>query len=141
GPAVLTFVALRNVGPVRAGVIAAVLVSTSPLILQTRGMETSLFLCALAGALAAHVGGRPVLAGLAVGVLTLVRPEGILLAVVLAATLVRRPAAIRAMVTTAAAVVIPWVLYAQLALGHVLPSTLSAKVAQGASGLDRKSTR
>src|SRR5207244_4250881 len=97
GTALLSFVGLRYVGHAGAGVVAAILVSTSPLILQTRGMESALFLCALAAALVAHVHRRAALTGVALGVLVLVRPEGILLAIVLAAMLVRRPPALRAM--------------------------------------------
>jgi hypothetical protein len=135
GAAVLSFVGLRRVGHLRAGIVAGLLVSTSPLLLQTRGMESALFLCALAAALVAHVQRRAALTGVAVGVLVLIRPEGILLALVLAATLVRRRSALRAMAVAAAVVVAPWVVYAQLRFGHVLPTTLSAKVAQGESRL------
>jgi hypothetical protein len=135
GAAVLSFVGLRQVGHARAGIVAAVLVSTSPLLLQTRGMESALFLCALAAALVAHVQGRAALMGVAVGVLALIRPEGLLLGVVLAAMLARRPSALRAMLAAAVVVVTPWAVYAQLRFGHVLPTTLHAKVAQGQSSL------
>src|SRR5205807_8300646 len=103
--------------------------------LETGGMESSLCLCALAAALVTHVQRRAALTGLAVGVLVLIRPEGILLTAVLALLLVRRPSALRTMATVAVLVVAPWVLYAQVRFGHVLPSTLNAKVAQGKSAV------
>lgn len=120
--------------PVVAGV-AALLLLTSPWLGSTRGMESWLFIALTSVAVLAARERHPVVAGSAAGVLGLVRGEGLLLVLVLAAQLWLRDR--RAPVRFAAAAVVPlaaWAAYAAALFGTPLPGTLTAKIAQGRSG-------
>ncbi len=113
-------------------------------------MEAYLFALLLVVAVGLYMGGRTLWSGLAAGLLFLVRGEGALLfGILLVIALVRdlgvgrRPGGERGRSRAAAVAVgfgVPvllWSAYAVATFGGVLPNTLAAKVAQGASGLWR----
>ncbi len=115
-----------------AACLFAVLFGLSPLLVQNSigGMETSLALLCLTVAFAADREERLTLLGVALGLLMVVRPDGALAALVLlAARAVRerrlpwRPALL------AGLVVAPWLLFAALYYGSVVPNSVFAKAA------------
>jgi hypothetical protein len=98
-------------------------------------MESWLFIALSSVAVLAARERYPVVAGAAAGALGLVRGEGVLLVLLLAAQLWWRDR--RAPVRFAAAAVVPlavWSAYAAALFGTPLPGTLTAKIAQGQSG-------
>ncbi len=113
-------------------------------------MEASLFAFLLVLATALVWRGRPLAAGVAIGLLFLTRGEGVLLLPVLIAVVliedrrrrregVARPPRSEAVALTAgfAAPVLLWTAYALPTFGEILPNTLAAKIAQGSTGLWR----
>jgi hypothetical protein len=111
-------------------------------------MEAYLFALLLVVASGMFFQGRLVMSGVAAGLLFLTRGEGVLLfGLLLSMTLWRdvrhhdrgdgrQPRSSTPLLCVGfAAPVLCWSLYAQLTFGGVLPNTLSAKIAQGASGL------
>jgi hypothetical protein len=98
-------------------------------------MESALFLAVTAAGMAAFVARRGVLTGVLLTTLFAVRAEGLLLAVVLVvawAIRERRPPT--RLVLGGLLSGVAWVGIAFAFTGHLLPDTLSAKVAQGRSG-------
>jgi len=76
--------------------------------------------------------------GVGLGLLTLSRPDGLVLAgVILLAKMIREKRIPLRDIALACAVVIPWLLFALGYFHSILPSTLSAKIAQKESGLWR----
>jgi hypothetical protein len=92
------------------------------------GMETSLFTCLIVSAFLACVTGRSVLAGALAGLATLTRPEGVLVALLVAGSLSlrTRKLPLRALALYAL-VVLPWALFATSWFGHPLPQSMIAK--------------
>jgi hypothetical protein len=107
-----------------------------PLLWLALGMETPLYL--LLGLLAVWLYGREKfnLAALTLGLATLARPDGLVLAVVLAVydllTRRRLPFAAGGVYLAALA---PWILWATAYFGSPVPGTLAAKGAQAALGI------
>lgn len=118
------------------GVAAGVLVVTSPWLMLTRGLETPMFLALSLAAVYTFVLRRDLLTGVLLGALVLTRGDGaVLAAVLIVAAGVRGRAVPWRMVAGAALVGVPWLVVAPLLIGGLLPDTLGAKAAQGASGL------
>lgn len=117
------------------GVAAAVLLLGCPLVLATKGMESLAFLALVCAVLWAGTSGRDVAFGVCAALLVLVRAEGVLLCGLLfvQAWAMRRRLPWRALLA-GGLVAAPWVAYSLVALGSVLPDTLSAKLAQRDSG-------
>jgi hypothetical protein len=134
--ALVTFATLRRLVAWPAGAVAAVLLVLNPWLLPNRGMESSLFVALFSIAVFFVVARpRPVVFGVAAALLTLTRPEGLILLVgVLGMWLLvdRR----RALLGSAGAggVLLPWAGYAWIEFGSVVPSSARGKLAQGRSG-------
>lgn len=142
GTAILAWLTLEKFNCRTAGVVWALLIATSPLLVSFWGMESSLYLLLLTLALYLAASRCPAwMTGLALGLIVPTRPDGVL--VVLALVLVffvldkERRLTRRGWFEFAAAAAVPVVAYACFAyvtFGTVLPSTLSAKIAQVQSG-------
>jgi hypothetical protein len=111
------------------------LVVFNPLLLTNRGMESALFVLLTSAALfATCVLDRPAVTGVLLGLLILVRPDGIVLLVfVVAAHLWWKRSLPVSLVVASAMTVAPWVLFSWIAIGSPIPGTLAAKMAQGRS--------
>jgi len=104
------------------------------------GMETSLAVLLVLMTFHYIYRGEYVISSLTAGLLTLVRPEGgLLFLLILADNLINtrdfRPA-IRSMMKSAgvyATVLLPWLIYASMTFGTIVPNTLGAKSIQGFS--------
>jgi len=130
-----TFAALRAVGRPAAGVVSGTFVTTAPLLLATRGMESPLYVALAATAWWAAARHRQVAAGLALGALTLVRGDGLAVAAGVGLWwLVRDRVLPWRMIGAAIAPVAAWLAYATVVFGDPVPGTLAAKMAQGDSG-------
>lgn len=143
GTALTTFAGLRRLGRTAAGACAAALVVLNPVLLWIRGMESALFLLLAAGLLlrsGLDAEEEPSLrqdlvAGVLAGLLVLVRPDGAVLVLVVAAIRWHRRRRIPwVLAASAAAVTIPWVVFSTITFGSPVSGTLSAKMAQGRSG-------
>jgi hypothetical protein len=119
-----------------AGAAAALLMVASPYLGITRGVESAVFLAAVAIALYLWVAKHDVALGIALALVVLARPDGVILVplVIGAKWIVDRRAPIRTMVA-GAAVAVAWTVFALLVVKHVFADTLAAKIAQGKSGL------
>jgi len=135
GCACLTHAFLARLGHWWAGAGAAVLIVSSPAIFITRGMETTLFLAVVALCLYLWTIRATWSLGVALAMLVLIRPDGIVLAVgiVGARWVVDRRPPIRTL-ATGTLIGVLWSAYALATVGTLLPDTLTAKVAQGRSG-------
>jgi hypothetical protein len=139
--AVATGFSLRMVGFRTAALAAACLIASSPVLGAVRGMESALYLACVALSLLAALNCRPVLTGVAFGVLVLVRPDGVIFAAAIAACIFIADPARRLvarewarLVAAGAAVVVPWLVYASITFDSPIPNTLGAKMAQRDSG-------
>jgi hypothetical protein len=114
-----------------AATVAALLVVMAPRFYYTMGMETPLLAALAFGACVASSRQRHVLAGALVGAAVLARPDAAILGLMLLARAIAagRREAIR-FVVVAAAVAVPWFVYATAAFGSPLPNTLAVKLAQ-----------
>jgi 4-amino-4-deoxy-L-arabinose transferase-like glycosyltransferase len=130
----LTYVLGRKLASGWAGLVAAGLLSLSPLVLASLGMETPLYLCMFAGAVACYLAGRGEAAALFLALLVLTRPDGILLAALLFSGILwserRLPWRTAALFVTVAA---PWYLFATWYYGSPFPNSLAAKMGQAAT--------
>lgn len=94
------------------------------------GMETSFALLLLTGALVADYADREIVCGGALGVLVLVRPEGVLAALVILLFRWRRTGIVPWRTgAIALALPLPWVVYAAWYYGTPVPHSIPAKVA------------
>ncbi|MFZ2015428.1 MAG: hypothetical protein WAV00_16535 [Nocardioides sp.] len=129
------FLTFRLAGKSIAGAIAAALILSSPWLTALRGMESALLLGATSIALWAMMADRSWVTGVALGVAILARPDAIVLtAFSLAILTSRRRMLPWRELSALVAVVLPWLVYSQLAFHSLLPSTLAAKQAQRDSG-------
>jgi len=141
--AVLTAFALQELGHRAAGVVAALLIASSPALTAVWGMESSLFLCLLAAALYSAVARHPAwVVGLLLGLLVLARPDGVVVGAILVIVFFVIDPTRRLnsrswleLVISGGFVVAAWAAFAFWNLGALLPSTLEAKRAQAASGV------
>ena len=102
---------------------------------ESTGLESALALALVAWTIVAATGRRPVLAGALLGLSILCRPDALVLGGLLVAEWwwAERRLPWR-LVGTAALVLLPWLLYARMTFGSVVPVTLGAKTAQSAIG-------
>ena len=114
------------------GLLAAALVATCPLFLQVLGMETNLTIAVALGAVYLYLVNRTHLAFLLAALATWMRPDYALLTVILGAAYVWEHRALpwREGVIFVATL-LPWLLFAQVFYGSVLPNSLYAKAGQG----------
>lgn len=135
--AIMVMEMLRRAGYGTGGLLSALLLLSSPLMIYTFGFETQLFLAfATAAALTTQLNGPAGAAVFFAALATLTRGDGVLLLagvygvyVWRARRLLWRPAMV------AAGVALPWILYAWAAIGSPIPDTLGAKAAH-ATALD-----
>jgi hypothetical protein len=112
---------------------------TFPLLLTTLGSETPIYLALCLGAFAFYARGQLIGAALCAGLAVLARPDGVLVALLLAGdTLLRlrRPVPWRA-VALFAGILLAWVAFAWAYFGSPLPVTLAAKQQQGAMAVSQ----
>jgi hypothetical protein len=105
-----------------------------PLLASTLGSEVPLYLALCLAAIAGYARRRYSLAAIFTALATLARPDGVLLALLLAAHYliwVRKPFPWRSMAWYAA-ITLPWFTFAWVYFGSPLPVTLAAKQYQGA---------
>jgi hypothetical protein len=122
----------RETGAFWAGAFFAVAFSLSPFLVQNSvaGMEPSLALLFLTGAFVADRADRPALLGSCLGLLMLVRPDGILAALVILGVRAGRERRCPWRAAGAAALVLlPWFAFALSYYGTVVPNTVFAKAA------------
>ena len=128
--AVLLRISRQITGRVHAGVLIFAILATNPLLLSAIGLEGSLYILLLLTALLTFLTGRWPSLAVALGLLTITRPEGFLfLAIVLAflpATLWTRGKLLLAYGLT----ILPWYLFSWIHLGSLIPDTLIIKVDQ-----------
>jgi arabinofuranosyltransferase len=120
---------------VLAGIVAASAILFDPLIHSAYGMETSLFLFLAGVCVWLHHKGSRVL-GPCLGILVLARPDGIILAALILVRylwLKKRIPWRDGLIMTA--IVTCWLVFSWIYFGSPVPQSLSAKMAQGASGL------
>jgi MFS family permease len=142
GAAFLTGAALRRFG-FRIGALAvAALVGSAPALGAVRGMDASLYLFLVAASFLAALERRVLLTGLCFAAVVLTRPEGLVFTVAIAAAVLvadrsRRPTRKQSGLLALAFVtpLVCWFAFASLVVGHVIPSTFAAKIAQRQSGL------
>jgi hypothetical protein len=117
------------------GLVAGLLIVSNPLFYRTIGLETPLFLLLLSLTIRLEQTGRRTGAAATLGLLTVTRGEGLLLAPVLLAGRGRcvQPRGVALVVF--ALPLAAQLVFASLYYGAALPPTLSAKAAQGRSGL------
>jgi hypothetical protein len=132
GFAALGALLLRRLGHPGLGLLYAFVLMLGPLDLRRLyGLETPFHSLLLLGAIAMAVRRRPWLTGLFLGLAFLTRYDGFLLSVCLLPLwwLVDRKPPWRTAVC-ALAVVLPWLVFAQLYFGSVMPNTLEAKAGE-----------
>ncbi|HEU4753052.1 MAG TPA: hypothetical protein VFU47_08080, partial [Armatimonadota bacterium] len=123
---------LKATGRLRAALAFALLFGLSPLMVQVSvsGMETSFALLLLTLAVVWDSEERPLLCGLALGLLILVRPDGLLAALVLLGLRALRTRAVPWLPAGVAVLVtLPWVVSATLYYGSPIPNSIPAKAA------------
>lgn len=127
--------AARSSGmPGASGVLGVLLVLGNPLVLSSVGMEMALAAALLGLLLLAAVERRPVLFGVAAGLLALTRLD---LVVFPLAVFVGRPVLWRALwraLGTACAVALPWFAFSWWHFGSAIPDTLAVKLIQRSWG-------
>jgi hypothetical protein len=112
-------------------------ITTNPLLLSCIGMETLPFVVLWVASLSLFVFQRLYLLALCLGLLTLARPDGSLLFMILAIPVLIKPAPIKTKVSFLgiyATAVIPWHLFSWLHLGSFVPDTFIIKTSQGSWG-------
>lgn len=122
-----------------AGWASLFLYPTFSLLLFTLGSETPLYLALCLAAIAFYLRRRYHLAAALSALAALTRPDGILLAAVLAADyifLVRKPIPWRAALVYLG-LTLPWLIFAWIYFGSPLPVTLAAKQHQGALAISQ----
>jgi len=127
---VLVLLSRRLVGHARFGVFAFVAYATNPLLLSTLGLELLLYTVLLVVSLYLYSARRWLPLALALALLTLTRPDGILLVALL---LVLAPVPLRRkglLLLVYALALLPWYLYSWIHLGSLIPDTLFLKKAQ-----------
>ena len=113
---------------------------TFPLLVSTLGSETLLYLAFCLGAFAFYARRRYSLTAVCVALAILTRPDGILVAFILAAHYllwIRRPVPWLALVLFLG-FTIPWIAFAWAYFGSPLPATLAVKQHQGAMAISQR---
>jgi hypothetical protein len=126
----------QDPGQRAGGMIAGLLLSVWPLLLQTTGSETCLFLVLVLAGLYAAERSRPGLAAAALALATIVRPEGLLAALAAGlVTLTRQRSLPWKSLLLYLGLVAAWYGGLWLTFGSPLPVTLAAKRQQASAGL------
>jgi hypothetical protein len=124
----------------KVGLAGLALYPTFPMVVNTLGSETPIYLALCLASFVLYYRGRYSLAALLLGLAVLARPDGLLVAFILAGdALIRR----RGLLSWKALVVFAgilgaWMLFARLYFGSPLPVTLAAKQAQGAMAISER---
>lgn len=111
-------------------ILVAVLFAFFPAVLQNTlsGMETPAFTLFILLTLEADLADRPILAGIAAGLATLTRPEGVLVGILIVGRRLlardRRPDQV---ILAGLAVVLPWATFAMAYFGSFIPESVLAK--------------
>jgi arabinofuranosyltransferase len=114
----------------RAGILAAVLTAAASSLAAygPSGLETPLFALLVLVAAITLQAGRPALTGVLVALATMTRPDGALIAAVLAVWLLTTaPRAIPRYLAGAAALLLPWTAWRLAYYGYLLPNAVAAK--------------
>jgi hypothetical protein len=116
----------RTWGTPLVGWAALLLYPTFPLLVATVGSETPIYLALCLGGFAYYAKGRYWLAALCVGLAILARPDGVLVALLLAIDfIIRRPAPVPwGAATLFSGITLTWVLFAWIYYGSPIPVTL-----------------
>ena len=130
--AVLLRISRRLTDGPHVGLLAAVGLITSPLLLSAIGLEGYLFALLMLVSVERLLAGRPADLGVALALLTLTRPDGVLLAVLMLLVVpggwaARRRLAVAGVITAA-----PWYLFSWVYLGSFVPDTLILKLEDNA---------
>jgi len=126
------FSLFRMLGRPAAGLVAALLfaATTAPIAASTGGMEAGLVTLAGLGAVHAHARRRPVWMCAFLGLLWLLRADGLLLALFLLGAWLRREHRVPWRALAAGLLVaLPWTLFAWAVFGSPLPNSVTAKLA------------
>lgn len=122
------------------GWAALLLYPTFPLLLTTLGSETPLYLALCLGAFMFYVRKRLLLAALCAALAVLARPDGVLVALLLAGDYlirVRSPIPWREALLFSV-ILLAWVVFSWVYFGSPLPATLVAKQQQGAMAASQR---
>lgn len=130
--AVLLRLSRRLTGAPHAGLLAAVGLVTSPLLLSAIGLEGYLFALLMLVSVERLLAGRPAHLGVALALLTLTRPDGVLLAALMLAVVPGGRRARLRMTTAGVATAAPWYLFSWVYLGSFVPDTLILKLEENA---------
>jgi len=122
----------RVTGGRALGLMAAALTATSPLLLSVIGMETDLMIAFALGAIYLHLARHTRAAFVVAALATWVRPDCALVAGVIGLAYVfeRRAVPWREGLLYVVTL-LPWLAYAQITYGSILPNSLFAKAGQG----------
>jgi hypothetical protein len=123
-----------------AGWAGLVLYPSFPLLIATLGSEVPFYLMLCLAAIASYAYRRYSLAAICVALATLARPDGALLALLLAVhylIYVRKPFPWGALAWFAA-ITLPWLIFAWLYFGSPIPVTLAAKQYQGSMAISQR---
>lgn len=111
--------------------LMAALVSSTFVLTNSWGMETSIFLACLVWAVLTFVNQQYLVSGLLCACAALSRPEGLALIGILAGThWLKERRILWGMVGIFAVVLLPWLVFSWLAYGHILPNSVSVKAMQ-----------
>jgi hypothetical protein len=128
--AVLLRISRRVLASPHFGVFAFVALATNPLLVSGIGLEGYLYALLMLAAIERFLAERWGQAAVALTLLTLTRPEGILLFAILAALMPVPRRTLGRVVLTYGMVLLPWYLFSWVHLGSVVPDTLLIKTGQ-----------
>jgi hypothetical protein len=128
---VLCLLSMRLFRSYYAGVFAFVAFATNPLLLSTLGLESLLFVVTAITSIYLFACQRWVLMGVVLGLVTLTRAEGALLFALCLLLMPAKPRVRLVVLGIYLLVVLPWYLYAWIALGSFLPDTFFLKQDRG----------
>lgn len=137
GSSVFIYLLFRRHQARIGGLIAALLIVTSPLLWLSLGLETCWLVFLVCGAFYCSDTGRSVLTGFLLGLATLTRGDALLATAVVAlhhVFILRRPIEWKG-IAVYLAVVVPFVAYLSASFGSPLPATMYAKQAQARLGI------
>jgi len=128
--AVLLRISRQVTGTAHGGVLIFAIIAANPLLLSAIGLEGSLYILLLLTALLMFLTNRWLPLAVAVGLLTITRPEGVLF---LSIVLMCFPADWRTrgrLLLACALTILPWYLFSWIHLGSLIPDTLLIKIDQ-----------
>ncbi len=128
--AVLLRISRQITGAAYAGLFTFAILATSPLLLSAIGLEGYLYILLLLTALLQFLTRRWGPMAVALGLLTITRPEGLLLLIVILAVLPTSWSTRGRVVLTYGLTILPWYLFSWVQLGSLIPDTLIIKVDQ-----------